>query len=87
MKKMNNDNPYDLKYSDPNVNFATLMNELKFRLNNLELDLVHIHDAELKGVAQKMYTDLSIKYFSLMKDDLTLQKMFENNDIGDRNED
>lgn len=77
---MKNNNPYDEKYSDPNVYFNSMMNEIKYRLSKLELDLVHINDTELKGVAQKMYTDLSIKYFELLKDDLTLQKMYEDLD-------
>jgi hypothetical protein len=80
---MKNNNPYDEKYSDPNIYFSSMMNEIKYRLSKLELDLVHINDTELKGVAQKMYTDLSIKYFELLKDDLTLQKMYEDLDYED----
>ena len=73
---MKKNNPYDEKYSNPNMYFDSMMNEMKYRLSNLELDIIHINDTELKGIAQKIYTDLSIKYFQMLKDDLTLQRMY-----------
>lgn len=73
---MKKSNPYDEKFSDPNMFFNSLTSEIKYRLSNLELDLVHINDTELKGMAQQLYTELSLKYFQLLKDDLTLQRMY-----------
>lgn len=75
--KMMNDNAYDVRFADPNANFSFLMNELQARINNIEVDLTHIQDPEIKGLAQKVHSDLCIKYFNLMRDDLKLQKMFE----------
>lgn len=83
---MKNKNPYAEKFSDPNLFFNTTTNEIKYRLSNLELDLVHINDTELKGVAQKMYTNLTIKYFELLKDDLTLQRMYADLDYEEDDE-
>lgn len=74
---MNKENPYDEEFTNPNTNFETLMMELRDRIEKLRLDTIHINDKELKGIAEKMYTDLRIKYFKLMRDDLTLQKLFE----------
>lgn len=74
---MNKENPYDEEFTNPNTNFETLMMELRDRVEKLRLDTIHINDKELKGIAEKMYTDLRIKYFKLMRDDLTLQKLFE----------
>lgn len=74
---MNKENPYDEEFINPNRNFETLMMEMRDRIEKLRLDTIHINDAELKGVAENMYTDLRIKYFKLMRDDLKLQKLFE----------
>ena len=74
---MNKENPYDEEFINPNRNFETLMMEMRDRIEKLRLDSIHINDAELKGVAENMYTDLRIKYFKLMRDDLKLQKLFE----------
>lgn len=74
---MKKDNPYDEKYVNPNANFDSLMGELRYRISRLELDIININDTELKGMAQQLYTDLSIKYFKLMRDDLFLQSMFQ----------
>ena len=74
---MNKENPYDEEFTNPNTNFETLMMGLRDRIEKLRLDTIHINDKELKGIAEKMYTDLRIKYFKLMRDDLTLQKLFE----------
>lgn len=72
-----NENAYDVRFNDPNANFSFLMNELQARINNIEVDLTHIQDPEIKGVAQKIHSDLCIQYFNLMRDDLKLQKLFE----------
>lgn len=74
---MNKENPYDEEFLNPNKNFETLMMELRDRIEKLRLDTIHINDTELKGIAENMYTDLRIKYFKLMRDDLKLQKLFE----------
>lgn len=75
---MKKNNPYDEKFENPNSNFNFTTNELRVRITNLELDLININDPELKGFAQKLHTDLSIKYFKLLRDDLTLQAIYDN---------
>lgn len=79
---MKKNNPYDEKFENPNSNFNFTTNELRVRITNLELDLININDPELKGFAQKLHTDLSIKYFKLLRDDLTLQAIYDN-DMGE----
>lgn len=74
---MMSENIYDDEFINPNRNFETLMAELRDRIEKLRLDTIHINDPELKGIAEKLYTDLRIKYFKLMRDDLTLQKLYE----------
>lgn len=74
---MMSDNIYDDEFINPNRNYETLMVELRDRIEKLRLDTIHINDPELKGIAEKLYTDLRIKYFKLMRDDLTLQKLYE----------
>lgn len=70
-------NPYDEEFLNPNTNFNTLMMELRNRIENIRLDTIHINDPELKGVAEKLYTELRLEYFKLMRDDLELQKLYE----------
>lgn len=79
--KMKKNNPYEEKFVNPNANFDYTTNELRVRIINLELDLININDPELKGFAQKLHTDLSIKYFKLLRDDLTLQAMYEEEEL------
>lgn len=74
---MMSENIYDDEFINPNRNYETLMVELRDRIEKLRLDTIHINDPELKGIAEKLYTDLRIKYFKLMRDDLTLQKLYE----------
>ncbi len=83
-KKMKNNNPYtDEEFINPNRNFEVLMMELRDRIEKIRLDIIHINDPELKGIAENLYIDLKIKYFKLMRDDLHLQKMFEGDEHGE----
>lgn len=79
----NNSSYNDEEFMNPNRNFETLMMELRDRIEKLRLDTIHINDSELKGVAEQMYTDLRVKYFKLMRDDLMLQKMYEDDNNGE----
>lgn len=72
-----NENPYDVEFLDPNRNYEITMQELRNRIENLRLDIIQANDPEVKGFAEKRYIDLRIKYFQLMRDDLTLQKLYE----------
>lgn len=83
---MNNNNVYDEEFTNPNRNFDTLMIELRDRIEKLRLDTIHVNDPELKGIAEKLYIDLRIKYFKLMRDDLTLQKLYEDDDNDQKEE-
>lgn len=72
----NNISPDDVEFEDPNRNFVIVMTELRQRIQRLQLDMLHITDEELKGVAMKMYTDLRLKYFDMMYKDLRLQSIY-----------
>ena len=67
----------DEEFLDPNRNFTIVMIELRQRIERLQLDILHITDEELKGIAVKMYTDLRLKYFDMMSKDLQLQFMYK----------
>lgn len=77
---MNKENPYDVEFTDPNRNLEITLMELRDRIEKIRLDLTQINDAEVRGFAEKVYIDLRIKYFKLIRDDLTLQKMYEEED-------
>lgn len=72
-----NENPYDVEFVDPNRNYEITMQELRNRIENLRLDSIQANDPEVKGFAEKKYIEYRIQYFKLLRDDLTLQKMFE----------
>ena len=74
---MKNENPYDVEFLDPNRNYEITMQELRNRIENLRLDIIQANDPEVKGFAEKRYIELRIQYFQLMRDDLTLQKLYE----------
>lgn len=74
---MSNENPYDAEFLDPNENITITMKELRNRIENLRLDCIQANDPEVKGFAEKKYIELRIEYFKLMRDDLTLQKLYE----------
>jgi len=72
-----NENPYDAEFLDPNRNYEVTMQELRNRIENLRLDSIQANDPEVKGFAEKRYIELRIEYFKLIRDDLTLQKMYQ----------
>ena len=74
---MNKENPYDVEFTDPNRNLEITLMELRDRIEKIRLDLTQINDSEVRGFAEKVYIDLRIKYFKLIRDDLTLQKLYE----------
>lgn len=74
---MNKENPYDVEFTDPNRNLEITLMELRDRIEKIRLDLTQINDSEVRGFAEKIYIDLRIKYFNLIRDDLTLQKLYE----------
>lgn len=78
---MQNENVYDEEFTNPNYNYEVTMNELRNRIEKLRLDTIQANDPEVKGFAEKRYIDLRIKYFKLMRDDLTLQKLYEENEV------
>ena len=80
---MDNEDIYEAEFIDPNRNYEILLEEMKKRLKELQLDLLNINDTEVLGYAQKTYTNLKIEYFKLMRDDLNLQKLFETGDEED----
>lgn len=75
---MNNENPYDVEFEDPNRNLEITLMELRDRIEKLRLDLTQANDPEVKGFAEKRYIELRIEFFKLIRDDLTLQKLYEN---------
>ena len=74
---MNKENPYDVEFTDPNRNLELTFMELRNRIEKIRIDLAQINDPEVKGFAEKRYIELRIQYFKLIRDDLTLQKLYE----------
>ena len=74
---MNTQNPYDYEFLDANENLRITLQELRNRIENLRLDIIQSNDPEVKGFAEKRYIALRIEYFKLLRDDLTLQKLYE----------
>ena len=77
---MTTENPYDTEYLDVNENLSVTLHELRNRIENLRLDIIQANDPEVKGFAEKRYISLRIEYFKLLRDDLTLQKLYEDNE-------
>lgn len=73
---MNNENPYDAEFIDPGKNYEITMMELRDRIEKIRLDIIQINDVEVKGFAEKRYMELRIEYFKLMRDMVTLEQMF-----------
>ena len=73
---MNNENPYDEEFLDPGRNYEITMMELRDRIEKIRLDIIQINDVEVKGFAEKRYIELRIEYFKLMRDMVTLEQMF-----------
>lgn len=79
----------DEEFDHPDTNYYILMEELKNKIKNIQLDLQSIRDPELKGFAEKRYSDLKIEYFRLLKDYASfvlLSKDFEEQDLVDNEE-
>lgn len=77
---MNNENPYDEEFLDPGRNYEITMMELRDRIEKIRLDIIQINDVEVKGFAEKRYIELRIEYFKLMRDMVTLEQMFGEQD-------
>ena len=76
-------NPYDEEFLDVNKNLTITLQELRNRIENLRLDIIQSNDPEVKGFAEKRYIKLRIEYFKLLRDDLTLQKLYEDEVLED----
>ena len=74
---MTMNNPNDAEFLDVNQNLTITLQELRNRIENIRLDIVQTNDPEVKGFAEKRYIELRIEYFKLLRDDLTLQKLYE----------
>ena len=74
---MTTENPYDAEFLDVNENLTITLQELRNRIENIRLDIIQSNDPEVKGFAEKRYIELRIQYFKLLRDDLTLQKLYE----------
>lgn len=74
---MNENNVYDVEFYDINENIKITMQELMNRIKNIRMDIIQINDPEVKGFAEKKYIELRLEYFKLLRDDLTLQKLYE----------
>lgn len=74
---MTTENPYDAEFLDVNENLTITLQELRNRIENIRLDIIQSNDPEVKGFAEKRYIELRLEYFKLLRDDLTLQKLYE----------
>lgn len=79
---MDEDNisPQDREFLIPEENYSILLGEMMTRIKRLQMDMLDIRDDELRGEAQKIYTDLKIKYFDLLKSELILSKVYRDDD-------
>ncbi len=73
----------DEEFYDVNINFTVLLSEYKKQIQFLQEDLLVIQNPRLKGLAQKLYEELKIQYFELLKDDIRLQHKMTMQDIAD----
>ena len=80
---MTNNNPYDDEFLDVNKNLTITLQELRNRIEQLRLDIIQSNDPEVKGFAERRYIELRIEYFKLLRDDLTLQKLYEDEEVID----
>lgn len=74
----------DEEFYDVNVNFTVLLSEYKKQIQLLQEDLLVIQNPRLRGMAQKLYEELKVQYFELLKDDIRLQHKMTIEDIADR---
>lgn len=74
------------EFSNPDVNFVILLNEMETELKLIQLDLTNIQSPILKGLAQKEYLRLKEKYFYLLAKDLTLLKLYEINNENEQDD-
>ena len=68
------------EFDDPDVNYYILTQELRQRIQNIQLDRESIRDPELRGHAERIYTNLKAEYFRLSKDYIALVAMRPTND-------
>jgi len=61
------------EFTNPNVNYAILLTELKQQIETLQTDMANIQDPSVLGFAQKLYREIKIEYFNLLKSDLDMQ--------------
>ena len=80
---MNQKNPYDDEFYDVNKNLTVTLQELMNRIKNIRMDIIQINDPEVKGFAEKRYIELRLEFFKLLRDDLTLQKLYEEEEYED----
>ena len=72
------------EFYDSDTNYSILMEELKQRLINIQLDRQSIRDPEIRGHAERIYSQLKTEYFRLLKDYtslIVLSKDLNYNDI------
>lgn len=59
--------------------------ELESTLKNLQLDLQQIRDPQVRGFAENLYLQYKKEFIKLIETDLTLTKMFEEQEVQDEN--
>lgn len=63
------------EFDDPDTNYYILTKELQQRIQNIQLDRQSIRDPELRGHAERIYSELKAEYFRLSKDYIALVAM------------
>lgn len=78
------------EFLDPNVNYSVLMNQIKNRIQTLELDYQSVKDPYIKGIIKKEIISLRKEFFDYLKVDFDLQHTIRSNPNiygGNNNED
>ena len=61
------------EFLDPNINYSVLMNQIKNRIQTLELDYQNVEDHYIKGIIKKEIISLRKEFFDYLKVDFDLQ--------------
>lgn len=77
--------PVDEEFDNADINFYIILTELKNDIKRILNDIQNIKDPEILAYAKKLYFQKRLIFFKLQKDDLELNKLYEDN-IKEQNE-
>lgn len=72
------------EFEDPNQFFLVTLYELRNEINSLLYDTMNCKNDEVKAFAKNKYHEYRKRYFYLLKSDLELRKLYENEEQKDK---